>query len=151
MNLLKELRLYAPDVDLKLDNCIGTFTEKLWVAKTALKKCTQKTTSTKSGKHGKLRKECIGTNKTTKLLIAYTLGQITQLVLHGMVISLNMWDSKRILFCAAFGFVILFAAIAGTVIAKGQDEKLDREYKEKKTYLDYAQVHGKAGADENKK
>lgn len=82
-------------------------------------------------------------NKATKLLIAFAVGQITQLVLHGMVVSLNMWDNRRVIFCAAGGFVILFAAIAGTVITKGQDERLAREFEKKKTYLDYAKVPGK--------
>ena len=83
-------------------------------------------------------------SKTIKIVIAYVLGQITQLVLHGMVISLNMWDNKRIIFCSAFGFVILFAIISGIVISKGQDEKLEREFNppkhEKKSYKDYAEV-----------
>lgn len=138
-------RWYARSADLRLDNFIGTFTERLWVAKTALKKWTRKTTSTKSGKHRKLRKGCIGTSK--KLLIAFAVGQITQLVLHGMVVSLNMWDNRRVLFCAAFGFVILFAAISGVVIADKQDAKLEREFKEKKSYLDWAKIsEGEADA-----
>lgn len=79
-------------------------------------------------------------NKSVKLLVAYAVGQITQLVLHGMVVGLNMWDSRRVLFCAAFGFVILFAAIAGVVIAGQQDAKLEKDYKEKKSYLEWAEI-----------
>lgn len=83
-------------------------------------------------------------SKTTKIVIAYALGQITQLILHGMVVSLNMWDNKRVLFCSAFGFVILFAIISGIVISKGQDEKLEKEFNppkhEKKSYKDYAEA-----------
>lgn len=89
-------------------------------------------------------------SKSTKLLIAYAVGQVTQLVLHGMVVSLNMWDSRRVIFCAAFGFVILFAAIAGVFIAGQQDAKLDKEFKEKKTYLDWAEIP-EDGANENGK
>ena len=79
-------------------------------------------------------------SKSAKLLVAFTVGQVTQLVLHGMVVSLNMWDSRRVIFCAAFGFVILFAAIAGVVIAGQQDAKLEKEYKEKKSYFDWAEI-----------
>lgn len=89
-------------------------------------------------------------SKSAKLLVAFAVGQVTQLVLHGMVVSLNMWDSRRVIFCAAFGFVILFAAIAGAFIAGQQDAKLDKEFKEKKTYLDWAEIP-EDGANENGK
>lgn len=89
-------------------------------------------------------------SKSTKLLIAFAVGQVTQLVLHGMVVSLNMWDNRRVMFCAAGGFVILFAAIAGTVIAKGQDAKLDKEFKEKRSYFDWAEIP-EDGAHEDSK
>ena len=79
-------------------------------------------------------------SKSAKLLIAFAVGQFTQLVLHGMVVSLNMWDNRRVVFCAAFGFVILFAAIAGVFIAGQQDAKLEKEYKEKKSYFDWAEI-----------
>ena len=58
-----------------------------------------------------------GVKNSTKILIAFALGQITQLVLQGVVISVNMWDNRRIPFCAAAGFVILFAVIMGVRIA----------------------------------
>ena len=89
-------------------------------------------------------------SKSTKLLIAFAVGQVTQLVLHGMVVSLNMWDSRRVIFCAAFGFVILFAAIAGVFIAGQQDAKLEKEYKEKKSYFDLAEI-SEDGANANSK
>lgn len=89
-------------------------------------------------------------SRSTKLLIAFAVGQITQLVLHGMVVSLNMWDSRRVIFCGAFGFVILFAAIAGVFIAGQQDAKLEKEYKEKKTYFDWAEIP-EDGANANSK
>ena len=89
-------------------------------------------------------------SKSAKLLVAFAVGQVTQLVLHGMVVSLNMWDNRRVLFCAAFGFVILFAAIAGTVIAKGQDAKLEKEYKEKKSYFDWAEIPEDGAHEDNK-
>lgn len=89
-------------------------------------------------------------SKSTKLLIAFAVGQVTQLVLHGMVVSLNMWDNRRVVFCGAFGFVILFAAIVGVFIAGQQDAKLEKEYKEKKSYLEWAEIP-EDGANENGK
>lgn len=58
-----------------------------------------------------------GVKSSTKIIIAYTMGQVTQLVINGMEISLNMWDNRRIIFAAAAGFVILFAVIMGVRIA----------------------------------
>lgn len=58
-----------------------------------------------------------GVRNSTKLIIAFVIGQITQLVFHGLVISLAMWDSRRIPFCMAAGFIIIFAVIMGVRIA----------------------------------
>lgn len=102
----------------------------------------------KSGNHMKSKRGFTGMSKSAKLLTAFAVGQITQLVLHGMVVSLNMWDSRRVIFCGAFGFVILFAAIAGVVIAGGQDAKLEKEFKEK-SYLEWAEIP-EDGADADK-
>lgn len=73
-------------------------------------------------------------SNTVKLIIAFTLGQATQLVMHGMALSFNMWNSRQIPFCMAGGFVILFAVIAGAFIAGGEK----KEPKHEKTYVDYA-------------
>lgn len=59
----------------------------------------------------------------TKLVLAFAIGQITQLVLQAVVVNLNMWDSRRVLFCAAAGFVILFAVIMGVRIAVRDEAK----------------------------
>lgn len=67
---------------------------------------------------------------STKLIFAFVVGQITQLVMQGVVVSLNMWDSYRILFCSAAGFIVLFAVIMGVRIASRDEEK--------KSYKDYA-------------
>lgn len=58
-----------------------------------------------------------GVKNSTKLIIAFVIGQITQLVFHGLVISLAMWDSRRIPFCMAAGFIIIFAVVMGVRIA----------------------------------
>lgn len=58
-----------------------------------------------------------GIRYSSKIIIAFVVGQITQLVLQGLVITLSMWDSRRILFCSAAGFIILFAVIMGVRIA----------------------------------
>lgn len=76
--------------------------------------------------------------KPIKLLAAYALGQITQLVLHGMVVSLSMWDNKRVVFCAAGGFIILFAAVVGVFIST--DKSAGEHAAEKKSYLDWAKI-----------
>lgn len=87
-------------------------------------------------------------SKAVKLLVAYTVGQITQLVLHGMVVSLSMWDNKRVSFCAACGFVILFAAVVGVFIAGGV-EKAPPAHEKPKSYFDWAEIPEDA-ASENK-
>lgn len=83
-------------------------------------------------------------SKTAKILLAYAAGQATQLVIHGMCLSNNMYSYRQIPFCLAGGFVILFAVLAGVLIAKGQDSKIESEFakhkKEKKTYKDWAEV-----------
>ena len=58
-----------------------------------------------------------GVRNSSKVIIAFVVGQITQLVLQGLVISLSMWDSRRIVFCSAAGFIILFAVLMGVRIA----------------------------------
>lgn len=71
---------------------------------------------------------------TVKIIIAFIIGQIVQLVIHGMALSFNMWNNRQIPFCMAGGFVILFAVIAGAYIAREKEEP-----KHEKTYLDYAE------------
>ena len=82
--------------------------------------------------------------RTVGVLFAFVMGQVVQLVLHGMVVSMSMWDNRRVIFCAAGGFVILAAVIAGVIIASEQDERLEREYKHEKAYLDYAEIPQKS-------
>lgn len=76
--------------------------------------------------------------KVANIVFAFSLGQVTQLVLHGMVVSLNMWDSRRVIFCASAGFVILFAVIVGIVIASNKDDKDVKP--ETKSYLEWAEI-----------
>lgn len=74
----------------------------------------------------------------TKIVIAYVVGQITQLVLHAMVLNWNMWNSEQIPVCMAGGFVILFALLVGIKIATPKQKG-----EHKKSYLDWAKVPGK--------
>ena len=83
--------------------------------------------------------------KPVKLLVAYALGQATQLVIHWVTINFSMWDSRRITFCAAAGFIILFAAIAGVFIAS---DRSGGEHTEPKSYLDWAKIPNKEDVDE---
>lgn len=68
--------------------------------------------------------------KSTKLLIAFILGQAVQVILHA--VSMNFWENRRILFCCAAGFLVSVAVFAGVCITK--EETL--------TFEDYA--NGKA-------
>ena len=85
--------------------------------------------------------------KVWGVLVAYGLGQVTQLVIHGVCLSNNMYNYRQIPFCIAGGFVILFAVIMGVVIAKQQDAKLEAEFSKhaapKKSYQDYAKIPNK--------
>ena len=76
--------------------------------------------------------------KTVKILIAYALGQVTQLVIHGVALANNLYNYRQIPFCLACGFVILFAIISGVWIASA---RADGEHQaDKKTYLDWAEI-----------
>lgn len=130
-------RSSAPCAGRTAEDFIGDLTERLWGAKSALKSWTQKIISQMRENRKSSRKDGTGMSKAAKLLIAFAIGQVTQLVLHGMVVSLNMWDNRRVLFCAAFGFVILFAAIAGVYIAGGSKSAPAHE---KRTYFDWAKI-----------
>lgn len=76
--------------------------------------------------------------KTLKVILAYVAGQATQLVIHAMCLNNNMYSYRQVPFCAAGGFVILFAVIAGAWLAS-KDEAADAKHG-KKSYMDYAKV-----------
>lgn len=76
-------------------------------------------------------------SKSTKIIIAYVLGQITQLVIHGMELSFNMWNNRQIPFCIAAGFIIVVAVLAGTWIVKPEEAEPKHE---KKSYLEWAEI-----------
>lgn len=71
-----------------------------------------------------------GVKNSTKILIAYVLGQITQLIIQGVEISFSMWDTKRIGFSAAAGFVIFFAVLMGVRMAAKETADVHRSYKD---------------------
>lgn len=56
-----------------------------------------------------------GVSQSSKILVAYLLGQITQIICHA--VSLNVWAYQQIPFCAAAGFLIFFAVLMGVRIA----------------------------------
>lgn len=80
-------------------------------------------------------------NKTAMILVAYVVGQITQLVIHGMVLGFNMYNHRQIPFCAAAGFIIIFAVLAGVYISKAPEEE-PKHQGQKKSYLDWAKIPG---------
>ncbi len=66
-----------------------------------------------------------GLRYSTQIIFAFVVGQITQLVLQAVVISLNLWDSHRIPFCSAAGFIVLFSVIMGVRIASRDGKNED--------------------------
>ncbi len=78
-------------------------------------------------------------SNTVKILVAYVMGQATQLVIHGVVLANNMYNYRQVPFCLAGGFVILFAVISGVWIANSKGESKEPAH-EKKSYLDWAEI-----------
>lgn len=66
-----------------------------------------------------------------RAVAAYILGNIVQIILA--VVDKVSWMDKPILFCAAAGFLVLVAIVAGMRLVI-QDEKETRP----KSYMDYA-------------
>lgn len=79
-------------------------------------------------------------NKAAGILIAYVIGQATQLIIHGMCLSFNMYNYRQIPFCAAAGFIIIMAVVAGIQIQKYPTD--EPRHEQKKTYLDWAKIPG---------
>ena len=77
--------------------------------------------------------------KTVKILVAFVLGQLVQIICH--VVSMNFWDSQRIPFCAAGGFLVAVAVFAGAWISRQNEEPRHKSYKE------WAEVPGVDDAD----
>lgn len=69
--------------------------------------------------------------KSTKLLIAFILGQAVQVVLHA--VSMNFWENRRILFCCAAGFLVAVAVFAGVMITKEEKPLTYEDYANGKT------------------
>lgn len=69
-----------------------------------------------------------GIRNSTKILIAYVLGQITQIIIHAVELSFNMWATKQIGFAAAAGFLIFFAVFMGVRISAKETAEAHKEY-----------------------
>ena len=52
-----------------------------------------------------------------RCLIAFILGQVIQLILHGT--CFNYWQQYQIPFCIAGGFLVVIAVLAGVIAANG--------------------------------
>jgi len=76
-------------------------------------------------------------SKTVKILLAYVAGQVTQIVIHAMCLTNNMYSYRQIPFCLAAGFVLFFAIVSGVWIANAKEKT---EPAHKKTYADYAEI-----------
>ena len=68
---------------------------------------------------------------TAKVLSAYIIGNVIQIVLA--VLAKVSFMSRPILFCAAAGFLVLFAIIGGITLADSE-----KKPEHKKSYKDYA-------------
>ena len=90
-----------------------------------------------------MKKKCDTTvSKAELVVIAYLLGQATQLFLHWLCLANNLYLYRQITFCTIAGAVILVAIIIGTVI--GEDKVYYEEPEEaigfhpvEKTYSQY--------------
>ena len=71
-----------------------------------------------------------GIKASTKILIAFVLGQITQLIIQGVEISFAMWDNRRLAFAAAAGFVIFFAVLMGVRLSAKETADAHKAYKD---------------------
>lgn len=77
--------------------------------------------------------------KTAKVLVAFVLGQIVQIVCHA--VSFNFWQQYQIPFCAAGGFLVAVAVFAGAWVSRQNEEPRHKSYKE------WAEVPGADDAD----
>lgn len=74
--------------------------------------------------------------KGAGVLAAFVVGQATQIILHAL--SMNFWESSRIPFCTAAGFLVAVAVFAGMYIARPAPAM---------SYQDWAQVPGDRGGE----
>lgn len=74
-------------------------------------------------------------SKNTKIILAFVAGQFVQVVAH--ILSKVSYMNRPVLFCAAAGFLILVAVVAGMYLGVHEDTP-----KRPKSYKDYAQAGG---------
>lgn len=73
--------------------------------------------------------------KTVKVMTAYLLGNLMQIVLQ--VLAKVSYMSRPILFCIAAGFLVVIAVVAGISLADS-----NREPERQKSYREYAEEAG---------
>lgn len=59
-----------------------------------------------------------------RVLTAFILGQVVQLIIHATALNFNMWNHNQIKWCSAAGFIVTVAVFAGIRIAvkEGKEE-----------------------------
>jgi hypothetical protein len=73
--------------------------------------------------------------KTVKVMTAYLLGNIVQIILQ--IVAKVSYMSRPILFCVAAGFLVVIAVVAGISLADS-----NREPERQKSYREYAEEAG---------
>lgn len=73
--------------------------------------------------------------KTVKVMTAYLLGNLMQIVLQ--ILAKVSYMSRPILFCIAAGFLVVIAVVAGISLADS-----NREPERQKSYREYAEEAG---------
>lgn len=79
--------------------------------------------------------------KTAKVMAAYVLGNVLQIVL--MLLAKVSYMSKPILFCAAAGFLVFIAVVAGITLADS-----NREPEHVKSYREWADAESTTDGEE---
>lgn len=107
---------YVPYVDGIVKPISSTKTEKSLAVRTALKSKTH----TIGGKKM--------SSKTAKIMAAFIIGQIVQVVMH--ILARVWWMSSPVLFCVCSGFLVTMAVVAGITLAGTDKPKHGKAYSE---------------------
>ena len=66
--------------------------------------------------------------KTSKLMTAFIIGQILQIILH--ILAKAWWMNHPVLFCVCSGFLITMAVVVGITLAGSEKKARPKTYSE---------------------